>query len=117
MKTRFNNLLVAALLALGMMLGGGMPHLMSAGMTGHHGSASVKPSSQCLSACSILPADQYKSPAFDEKDDDRGYFPFALVPFDAYYALLSSILLAAALLAYLRQRPPDLTLELGTWRN
>ena len=117
MFTRFKNLLVVAVLAVGTVFGGNLLHLLPAGVAEHHGGAATSSGAQCLNTCSVLPGERYKSPAFQEQDDDPDLLAHLLVPTETYFSLLSAVLLAAALLAYLRQRPPDLTLVYSTWRN
>ena len=117
MFTRFKDLLVVVVLAVGTVLGGNLMHLLPAGAAEHHGGVTASSGTQCLNACSVLPGERYKSPAFQERDDEPDLIAHPLILSETYFSLLSAVLLAAALLAYLRQRPPDLTLVYGTWRN
>lgn len=117
MFKRFKNILVVAVLAVGVVFGGNVMHLLPAGGAEHRGGVTASSNTQCLNACSVLPGERYKSLAFQEQDDDPDILAYLLVPTEMYFSLLSAVLLAAALLVYLRQRPPDLTLIYGTWRN
>lgn len=99
---------VITALSLVIFLGVGHATSMLSSQQMHHGQPSADMANHCQSACPPLLKEENKTSPIREDDEEPDPLPFTAVNLAAFSSYLYIVLFAALVLAYLRQRPPDL---------